>query len=300
MAPNQDTAQQKMLEAEKHRNPHLMKHPCKPLCANTAYSCNKLWLFLYTLLYVFVGITLLIIGVWAEVERRKYGALNNLMSLPVALLLSVGLIIFINAILGLVGTFQEHVILLKVFLTITVVAFFVQVSIGILAFIYRNETELTLNSEELRPSLAEYHSNKRMQSTLDRLQSSWECCGFDSFHDYEVNAYFKCDASGEESCGVPPSCCISSPGDFPRYSCGYNVRRNLTVETNKIIHTDGCTSLLRRLLVLRLDIVGMAGLGSAIPQIIGFLLGYYFIRRVEEYRTWYCVGVIGSSSSANS
>ncbi|CAI9728327.1 tetraspanin-15-like isoform X2 [Octopus vulgaris] len=203
MAPNQDTAQQKMLEAEKHRNPHLMKHPCKPLCANTAYSCNKLWLFLYTLLYVFVGITLLIIGVWAEVERRKYGALNNLMSLPVALLLSVGLIIFINAILGLVGTFQEHVILLKV-------------------------------------------------------------------------------------------------GDFPRYSCGYNVRRNLTVETNKIIHTDGCTSLLRRLLVLRLDIVGMAGLGSAIPQIIGFLLGYYFIRRVEEYRTWYCVGVIGSSSSANS
>lgn len=52
MAAGQDTAQQKMLEAEKNTHPHLVKHQCKPLCANTAYSCNKLWLFLYTLLYL--------------------------------------------------------------------------------------------------------------------------------------------------------------------------------------------------------------------------------------------------------
>ena len=52
MAADQDTAQQKMLEAEKNTHPHLVKHQCKPLCANTAYSCNKLWLFLYTLLYL--------------------------------------------------------------------------------------------------------------------------------------------------------------------------------------------------------------------------------------------------------
>lgn len=302
MAAGQDTAQQKMLEAEKNTHPHLVKHQCKPLCANTAYSCNKLWLFLYTLLYLFVGIGLLIIGVWAEVERRKYGALNNYMSLPVALLLSVGLIIFVNSILGITGTLQEHVILLKVFLTITVVAFLVQVSIGVLAFVYRNQIQMSLSSSELKASIIEYDSNASVQKSMDRLQTAWQCCGFDSYQDYEFNNLFKCSAKGERACGVPPSCCITIEGHFPKLSCGYNVRRNLTMDpqASSYVYTEGCTPHLRSLLVLRLDIVGMVGLGSSIPQIIGFLLGYYFIRRVEEYHVWYRVGAIGSSMSTSS
>ncbi|CAE1172850.1 unnamed protein product [Acanthosepion pharaonis] len=161
---------------------------------------------------------------------------------------------------------------------------------------------MSLSSSELKASIIEYDSNASVQKSMDRLQTAWQCCGFDSYQDYEFNNLFKCSAKGERACGVPPSCCITIEGHFPKLSCGYNVRRNLTMDpqASSYVYTEGCTPHLRSLLVLRLDIVGMVGLGSSIPQIIGFLLGYYFIRRVEEYHVWYRVGAIGSSMSTSS
>ena len=38
-------------------------------------------------------------------------------------------------------------------------------------------------------------------------------------------------------------------------------------QASSYVYTEGCTPHLRSLLVLRLDIVGMAGLGSSIPQV---------------------------------
>ncbi|XP_021340617.1 tetraspanin-5-like, partial [Mizuhopecten yessoensis] len=145
----------------------------QPLCGRTTFSCNKLLLFLYQLLYLFVGlglfvlgvftelerqnhvlVTLLfgvtfvlqfvglglfVLGVFTELERQNHQHLNNSLSLPVALVMFVGLFIAINAVGGIYGTWKENSLLLKLFLSFTVIAFLVQVAIGVLAYIYKRK-----------------------------------------------------------------------------------------------------------------------------------------------------------------
>lgn len=61
-----------------------------------------------------MGIILVAIGVLVELHRQQVADLNNQLSLPVALLIVVGLVIAANALCGMVGTLTENIILLKV------------------------------------------------------------------------------------------------------------------------------------------------------------------------------------------
>lgn len=53
------------------------------------------------------------IGIYVEVERREYTGLEKSLSLPVAILIFIGLFISINGLCGLVGTVEENISLLK-------------------------------------------------------------------------------------------------------------------------------------------------------------------------------------------
>ncbi|XP_021353570.1 tetraspanin-33-like [Mizuhopecten yessoensis] len=123
---------------------------------------------------------------------------------------------------------------------------------------------------------------------MDTLQSTFGCCGITSFRDYETNPDFACTSGpSPEACGVPASCCTPQGlNDFGESMCGHGVRLNNTTPTGRV-YVDGCINSFTFLLSSRLDLVGAFALGCAIPQVVGFLLTYYFIRRVEINRCWY-------------
>ncbi|KAK3729515.1 hypothetical protein RRG08_044030 [Elysia crispata] len=131
------------------------KHPLHPLCARTAFSCNKLFLFIYALIFLFVGIVLMAIGTLVELHRSRIEPINNRLAVPTALVIFVGLAIAVNALVGMIGTVMEKPCLLKVFLVVTVLCFLLQVTIGIIAFIFREERNgdagaVALQSSETR------------------------------------------------------------------------------------------------------------------------------------------------------
>ncbi|KAK3729516.1 hypothetical protein RRG08_044031 [Elysia crispata] len=121
------------------------KHPLHPLCARTAFSCNKLFLFIYALIFLFVGIVLMAIGTLVELHRSRIEPINNRLAVPTALVIFVGLAIAVNALVGMIGTVMEKPCLLKVFLVVTVLCFLLQVTIGIIAFIFREEMLISRN-----------------------------------------------------------------------------------------------------------------------------------------------------------
>ncbi|XP_033733767.1 tetraspanin-33-like [Pecten maximus] len=260
----------------------------RPLCEQTTFSCNKLLLFLYQLLYLFVGLGLFILGVFTELERQNHRHLNNSLSLPVALVMFVGLFVAINAFGGIYGTLKENSLLLKLFLSFTVIAFVVQVAIGVLAYIYKRRV-VSMVRPDLMFGVEAYSDSTEITAAMDTLQSTFGCCGITSFQDYETNPNFACTAGSSvpEACGVPSSCCTPQGlSDFGEEMCGQGVRLNTTSPTGRV-YIDGCVNSFTFLLSSRLDLVGAFALGCAIPQVIGFLLTYYFIRRVENNRCWY-------------
>ncbi|BFZ17578.1 hypothetical protein BsWGS_20618 [Bradybaena similaris] len=271
---------QKMLpEAHSKR-----KHPLHPLCARTAFSCNKLVLFIYALLFLFVGILLTAVGVLVELHRDRIEPVNNHLALPTALLIAVGLIIAINALCGMVGTILENPLLLKVFFATTVLCFLLQVAIGIIAFIYREQLPHAVSSQFMF-AVRGYGKDGDIQTALDWLQTEYQCCGFNNYQDYskENEQQFKGNA---EKPIVPESCC-KQKGVVMTRVCGYEVNGNITLSDD--VNVEGCTYALINWLMEHLDLVGAIALGFAIPQIFGILLSYYFLRKVKEYRVWYRV-----------
>lgn len=267
----------------------IAKRKCarQPLCARTSYSCNKLFLFIYTLLFLFVGIILLAIGVLVETHRQKVQSMNNQLALPVALLILVGLIIAINALCGMVGTLTENVPLLKVFLVITIISFLIQVAIGVIAFIYREEVP-NMVSSQLMFAVEGYGESEGLTQAMDYLQNRYECCGLVSYRDYpDRNRDFSCTSTSSQACGVPSSCC-KNEGGHKSATCGFGVVNNQTRISS--FYQRGCTDAFVRWLAEHLDLTGAIALGFAIPQIIGILLVYFFIRRVGEYQMGYRVG----------
>ncbi|KAK0051002.1 tetraspanin-15-like isoform X1 [Biomphalaria pfeifferi] len=263
------------------------KHPLHPLCARTAFSCNKLFLFIYALLFLFVGIILIAIGVLVEFHRDRIEPVNNRLAVPTALLIVVGLLIAINALCGMIGTIMEKPLLLKIFLVVTVICFLAQIAIGIIAFIYREQLPYLVSSH-FQFAIKGYTKDKDIQVAVDWLQTRYKCCGFSSYADYQKeNEEFKCSSGTPQACGVPKSCCIQREGVFVPEGCGYDVALNAT--QYDMINTEGCTDALIQWLMEHLDLVGAIALGFAIPQIFGILLSYYFLRKVKEYRVWFRV-----------
>ncbi|KAK6187858.1 hypothetical protein SNE40_005791 [Patella caerulea] len=263
------------------------KAPRRSMCSCSSYSIFKLLLFLYTLIFLFVGLFLLGTGILVEISRQDYHALNKNLALPVALLILVGLIITINAICGLVGTITENPTLLKVFLGITILAFLIQVTIGIVAFVYREQVPGILNSH-LMFGVEEYTNNSGIRLAMDSIQKKFHCCGFKSYLDYSLyNDDFNCVSEKPQSCGVPSSCCIEGLKREPAENCGYGIIGNGTISEK--VFMDGCTNMFLTWLAANLDHVGASALGFAIPQIIGILIAYFFLRKVVELRVWYRV-----------
>ncbi|XP_064605135.1 tetraspanin-15-like [Liolophura sinensis] len=265
-------------------------HPRKPLCACTTYSLNKLFLFIYAFLFLIIGLILLVVGIWAETERRQYRYLNNQLSAPVALLIFVGLFIAVNSLFGVLGTLKENVTLLKLFLVLTVLAFLAQVVIGILGFVFRERIP-ALTKHGFLFAIEDYTSSDNIRLSVDRLQMGLECCGLESYKDYEENADFACGSGKPEACSVPQSCCRPAEDGTRDVNCGVAIRYNVSsVKIEERIFYRGCISTFKTWIVEHLDVVGAVALGFAIPQIFGILLAYFFIRRVEEMIVWYRVG----------
>ncbi|KAL4240578.1 protein localization to plasma membrane [Mactra antiquata] len=265
-------------------------HPKKPLCACTAYSCNKLFLFLYSCLYVIVGAGCLLVGVWLEFQTKDLESINKFLFIPVIMLMSVGFVIMINSLFGIAGVIRESTCLLKFFLVITVLSFFTQVTIGVLAFLHRQKVP-DLGSDDFMHIIKDYHINNHYKNHMDNLQVSFNCCGFESYMDYEENEIYNCGSTYIQQCGVPWSCCKKDARSGTlKLSCGHETRFNSTMPVEKI-YTMGCTDTFISWLGWNLDFVGIVGLGSAIPQIVGILLAYFFVRQVCEMQMWYRVGM---------
>ncbi|KAH3861875.1 tetraspanin-15-like [Dreissena polymorpha] len=263
-------------------------HPKKPLCACTAYSCNKLILLLIASVYVLAGAGLLSVGVWVVFQVKDYEALNNDLFLPALLLIGVGLIITVIAFFGVAGVVRENNCLLIFYLVVTVLLFLTQVGIGVLAFIHRQKVP-DMTSKDFMPLVKDYHTKTSYRQAMDNLQTSMRCCGLDSFNDYEENKQFQCAARTAQKCGVPWSCCVNNHQDGRlRVDCGFEVRFNTSMPTTKI-HGAGCTDLFLTWLSKTLDFVGIVALATSIPQIISILLAYFLVRQIREMRMWYRV-----------
>ncbi|KAE8630788.1 hypothetical protein XENTR_v10000960 [Xenopus tropicalis] len=170
----------------------------------------------YTFGNMLLGITFLGVGLWAWSEK---GVLSNISSItdlggfdPVWLFLVVGGVMFILGFAGCIGALRENTFLLKFFSVFLGIIFFLELTAGVLAFVFKDwikdQLQFFINN-----NIRAYRDDIDLQNLIDFTQEYWQCCGAFGADDWNLNIYFNCtDANASrERCGVPFSCCTKDP-----------------------------------------------------------------------------------------
>ncbi|KAK2177116.1 hypothetical protein NP493_618g00044 [Ridgeia piscesae] len=178
------------------------------------------------------------------------------------------------------------------FLGVIIIVFILQVIIGIIAFIYREQTA-EVAEKQLRFAMREYTNSKVTARAIDTIQSQFSCCGLKNPFDWNVNPDFSCHSTSEFACGVPPSCCSD---EEPTATCGHGVRTGLSgkllpeklrILRRKKINTRGCSRFFMSWVENHLDMVGATALGFAILHILGIFIVYVLITKVHDHKLLY-------------
>jgi len=234
----------------------------------------------YGFFFLIVGLILLGIGVWVEGVRKDYESINDVLHSPSIMAIIVGIVMIIISLIGLIGALKEHLLLLRIFLGVIIIVFILQVVIGVLAFVYKEETLDVVNAQ-LKGAIRKYHEHDDVQHAIDSIQRKFECCGLRNANQWDFNELYSCNSDNDTyACSVPSSCCKNEKIE----DCGMGVRSNTTSVSERVrrIHFNGCTMKFYEWIEDKLDVVGATALGFAILHIVAIFLVYLFICKVED------------------
>ncbi|XP_054833340.1 tetraspanin-17 isoform X2 [Eublepharis macularius] len=226
-------------------------------------------------------------------KQDMKGVLSNLSSItdlggfdPVWLFLVVGGVMFVLGFAGCIGALRENTFLLKFFSVFLGLIFFLELTAGVLAFIFKDWIKDQLNFF-INNNVKAYRDDIDLQNLIDFAQEYWSCCGAHGPNDWNFNIYFNCTDSNpsRERCGVPFSCCVKDPAeDVLNTQCGYDVRLKLELEQQTFIHTKGCAVQFEKWLQDNLIVVAGTFVGIALLQIFGICLAQNLVSDINAVK----------------
>ncbi|KAG8014767.1 Tetraspanin-5 [Nibea albiflora] len=149
------------------------------------------------------------------------------------------------------------------------IIFFLELTAGVLAFVFKDWIKDQLNSF-INNNIRAYRDDIDLQNLIDFTQEYWECCGAFGADDWNLNIYFNCTDSNpsREKCGVPFSCCTKDPAeDVINTQCGYDIRAKTDSEQRTFIYIKGCVPQFEKWLQDNLTVVAGIFIGIALLQV---------------------------------
>ncbi|KAM4689935.1 tetraspanin-15-like [Rhinophrynus dorsalis] len=253
-------------------------------CSRLSYLFLMFSLIVYCIIFWLIGVLILAIGIYAEVERQNYKTLSGVFLAPSIILILLGLLMTIVSFIGVLASLRDNLCLLKVFLYTLGACLILELSGGIIALIFRNKTLDFLNLN-IRQGIKNYYDDLDFKNILDFTQKQFKCCGGGGYMDWEQNMYHECSAPGPLACGVPYTCCIRNKTDVINTMCGYQAMKLDRLDALKFIYVRGCTDAVLIWFMDNYAIMAGILLGILLPQFLGIILSLLYISRIEDFRS---------------
>ncbi|XP_067084451.1 tetraspanin-15 isoform X2 [Osmerus mordax] len=218
--------------------------------SNHFYYFIKFTLNVYSMLFSLLGLCVLCVGVYAEVERQRNRTLEGVFLAPAVVLILLGLLMFTVSLVGMVGSLRDNKTLLHMFLCVLCVLLLLQAVALIIALIF---------------------------------EKKFSCCGGDEYKDWGVNQYHFCNGTGPLACGVPYTCCVrGTVGEVVNTLCGYNTLQEHRETLHELIYVRGCIHAVN--LWMGDNVGATIGICCAVglPQLLGILLSCVFWNLLVE------------------
>lgn len=224
-------------------------------------KCIKVLLFAFNFVFVLAGIGLIGVGAYVQIQLKEYFALiEGQFSSAAALLIAVGVIIFIIAAFGCCGAWKENYICVMIFAVLLGIIFIMEIAGGIAGYVMHNEVESKVE-ELMKKSLEDYHPG----SVWDKLQQEFQCCGAKNYTEYEGKL--------QNNTVVPKSCCKADKTTCTGTQADVNAGN---------IYEIGCLDSFVNWVKDRIFIIGGVGIGLAFVQIVGILFACCLARALKK------------------
>uniref|UniRef100_A0A3B4C0H9 Uncharacterized protein n=1 Tax=Pygocentrus nattereri TaxID=42514 RepID=A0A3B4C0H9_PYGNA len=220
--------------------------------------CLKYLLFTFNLLLWLSGGAVMAVGLWTLVDKSDYISLlsSSTYALAAYILIAAGAIVVLTGILGCCATIKESRGLLIAFFVLLLLIFLLEITAGVLAYVYYQELNEELRADLKKTMVQKYQKpgEEHITRAVDKLQQDLKCCGSNSSADWQQGDWTHTYADKRL---VPDSCC-KTPTDH----CGV---RDHPSNIYKV--EGGCISKLEEFILQHLQILGAVGIGIAFLQV---------------------------------
>jgi len=245
-------------------------------------SCLKVFLIVFTVLFLCAGVLFLATGIYAMIALSNYNELSAEVDLTLVpfVLCGTGFVIILSGLVGFLSAVRNNKCMVNCYCLLLGLVFFVEIAGGIMAIIFMHDIQDSLKSG-LTNALSGYVSSTK--KLMDQTQIELQCCGVMGYQDWFNTTW----ADKTTQCGVgshqtvPLSCCKSkqSTGNTvtirePCY-CG-------NVTNLDSINQNGCLTTVfgsngETIQYLIIAAFGMAGL-----QLVGITLTICIYQRLRQ------------------
>lgn len=172
-------------------------------------TCLKVTLHIFNVLYLIIGIAVLTIGVWTQVDLQNYFTLSGISFANAGwVMIGAGLLVMLIASLGFYCTQKGNVALLNVYGVVILLIFLLQVAAGIAGAVFKDQI-----STQFQSGLTTSIADEKSRQQWEKIQQTLSCCGVQNYTDW--------GASIPESCCQNPPCKAGDEGMYP--GCGPKV-----------------------------------------------------------------------------
>ncbi|XP_011176310.1 tetraspanin-5 isoform X1 [Solenopsis invicta] len=239
--------------------------------------CLKYVIFGFNVMFWWLGLGIMAVGVWAWTEKDTFNNLSRLTNValdPAFILILVGTVTFIIGFTGCVGALRENTCLLAAYAIFLALLLLMEMTAGVLGFIFKDWIKSQATGG-FQAFIIHYREDPDQQNLIDWIQEDWlQCCGIEGPKDWDRNNYFNCSSSdigSREACGVPFSCCKRKPNEIIKNKqCGYDVRKpSYNFEVAKVIYEKGCIQAGEEWIERNLLAIASGAVGTAFTEILG-------------------------------
>ncbi|RMB95244.1 hypothetical protein DUI87_28231 [Hirundo rustica rustica] len=258
--------------------------------------CVRCLAFLWNLLFLLLGLLTLAVGVWGLLAKSPLLGGEPEVPLdsdPMLLFVLVGLGASTVSLAGCLGAFRASPCLLRFFLGAVLAFGGLEVLGGLLLLLAWRRLRDALR-DLLLLCLLRYQDDPDLQFLVDEVQRSLQCCGLESYRDWESNPYFNCSAPGARACGVPASCCRDplQAGSVPNAQCGFGVLGLGAAAAGAAVHAGGCGAALGAWLRAQAGAIAAGAAALVLVEAVGALLALRVLGDVEAVRARWGLGMV--------
>lgn len=263
------------------------------MAAGCPAKCAKFLLIVFNIIFWLSGAALLAVGIWLRVDDsvlKRFEIFyvdsgDKWFEYAAYVLIGVGAFTFVTGFAGCCGAIRESPCLLGVYIFLLVIVMLVEITAGVLAFIFRNEVE-KLVTENLSKSL----KNQNYTDGLDKdnnviysgfgtgmnlFQQQLKCCGVNGSSDYDITRADLKVFNG----GAPFACCALLNSDSQVDPQSDDIKGSTKCSrTEGELFPEGCDEGMKNWLHRQSLILIGLGIGIACLEIFGIIFAVCLCR----------------------